>query len=264
MTVGRRLADDWPWLVVLLGALAIGVAAWTAQPARASGGDYGWTDCNWVWKESQSSKNITIKWDGSWPGDGWGDGVKNSFFDGMSDSISRWNSVLNGVGSASDLVRVTGTTYNILATYQTVMNQPRGFTSIDAGQSCPVHDTSLNSIFSAIVYASVRSDWFTQDDSRRAYWETNCPAGTGTVYTCSKHEDFGSTFMHEIGHAVGFIAHPQDVRTHGSTQAFNLAECGDILRRATMCPSGGEWYRSERRTQHNWDVESLRQIYARF
>jgi hypothetical protein len=97
-------------------------------------------------------------------------------------------------------------------------------------------------------------------------WE-NCFFDPSTpAYTCSKKYDFGATFTHELGHAVGVGWHPNQV----SDAAEQLAECyrydgyGRPLWRATMCDSGGildlerNKYRTERRTLESWDRESLR------
>ena len=187
----------------------------------------------------------------------------------MLDGVSRWNAAFNGAGSTSDLVRVTSgqniTAHELSDFEQQQMQLVRGLTVIDGGQGCFVHDLSVNSIFSAVIYIERRGDWFTQDDSRRALWEA-CPSnGFQPAYTCAKHEDFGSTFAHELGHAAGFVAHPQDVDGHaGNNQATTSAKCGIIPSRATMCPSGGEMYRTERRTLDTWDIESLEEIYLRF
>lgn len=126
--------------------------------------------------------------------------------------------------------------------------------------------------------AAFPDGWFTQDNNRRSLWE-NCPYnGFQPAYTCGKKHDFGSTFTHEIGHAIGRIPHPNDIDVHsGNNLASAIAECarvdarGDPLWRATMCASnsapGGlaaNEYRTERRTLHTWDIESLRQQHERF
>jgi len=225
-------------------------------------------------------RNIRVKQNGSFPGDGWGDGVKNSFVDRMKDTVSRWNAAYNNMGSASDVVWVgVNDEWDIVAQIGSPTGAYLGVTFIDGGQGCFVHDTTGNSTFSTAIYITSQTWWFTQDDTRRGYWETECPTQNPPTYTCTKLYDFGSTFAHELGHAAGVILHPNDVDRQTASGSVAAAECerldaqGRPLWRATMCPTyfgenglplPNQRWRSERRTLHIWDTDSLRAIHDSF
>lgn len=184
----------------------------------------------------------------------------------MSESVGKWNNAMNQIGLRGDLVRVT-TGANITARYEGVAGAD-GITFIDGvnisqtGQ-CPVHGTVGDSIFSAQIYVAPRSDFFTQGSDRRALWEA-CPTQGGPAYTCSKQYDFGSVMIHELGHAIGFLHHPETVQMHdGSSGAVNLAKCANPLDQATMCAVLDD-HRTHFRTLDAWDVESLRQVHLHF
>lgn len=121
----------------------------------------------------------------------------------------------------------------------------------------------IKTAFPGTVYIdiAVRSDWFTQDNSRRAYWE-GCPSrGYVPAYTCSKTMDAGSVMLHELGHSIG-LAHPSQTDAHvgGGSTAFSIAKCGVVNDQATMCQaanSGSPQYRTHRRTLDTWDTTSL-------
>lgn len=256
---------------VLLSTSSVGVVT-------ATGGSYGWTSCNWSWKEAAPDPNIYIRDDGSFPGDVIRDGVLNSFQGRINDAIAEWSSTMANIGLRGRLIRVSSGA-QVFLHYQTMDNQPFGitFATTDTGvNNCVIHSTTNRTVRFADIYVSRRDEWFSQGNDRRALWE-NCPYnGYQPAYTCSKKHDVGSTIAHELGHAIGFIAHPDDIDAHGNAAAVALAECrrvnanGDPLWRATMCPSnlapGGQAaneYRTERRTLHAWDIESFRQQHSR-
>lgn len=119
--------------------------------------------------------------------------------------------------------------------------------------SVPLYGTTSSPVFTAQIYVTVYTTWFTQDDSRRGYWETQCPAGTGTSYTCGKLWDVGGTVMHELQHALGFLRHPADAGSAAET----AAKCANVPYRATICPSLSVQWRSERRTLEQYDLANM-------
>lgn len=258
----------------LAGLVAASIASAGSPPLATATHQYGWGDCNWQWKDDASSQSITWKYDGAYPfpPNGNGDGVVNSFTGRVSDAMGRWNGALSGFGALARLSQVPSSSgANIVISYVDIFGAEFGATTITtiATNSCVLHSTTDMQMRAAHVYLTPKDNWFTQDDSRRSYWETNCPAGTGTTYTCSKRWDFGSTFAHEMGHALAIAWHPDQI----NSSANDIAECvrvdssGRPLWRATMCPSNsaGYWanrWRSERRTLHSWDTTSLRYTFT--
>jgi hypothetical protein len=256
---------------VLLGALAL---AAIPSAGTAATTDYGWTDCNWSDLEA-SGGTLTWSYDSvfSMPANGSGDGVLNSFTDRVTNATARWNSALAGTPTNLHLTKVVSSLAKIVVRYQTYPPEPDTWfgTTVLTGiaPGCVLHSTANNTIYDSDIYIAQRPDWFTQNDSRRGYWEQECRAGTGTTYTCSKWYDFGSTYAHELGHALGIYTHPDLV---GAT-ATAIAMCevvdaqGRPAWRHTMCASNSvtgsildnKWT-SERRTLEGWDVESLRLI----
>lgn len=75
--------------------------------ASASGGNYGWTQCNWSWREEAPDANIYFRDDGTFPGDVVRDGVLNSFHGRMTDALAEWNLRLAALGLRTRLVRVS-------------------------------------------------------------------------------------------------------------------------------------------------------------
>jgi hypothetical protein len=219
---------------------------------------------------------LRIRDDGTFPPDTIRDSVLNSFNNRITDMIGRWSTLMGQIGLRGRLVRVTSGA-NIIAHYSTIGN-PTGLTMVTHqwGSACVEHRTANVPIDYVDVYIGVRSDWFTQDDSRRALWE-GCPYNGGPAYTCSKKHDFASTFVHELGHAIGSLVHPSVIDAHsGNMNATNIAQCkrvdfrGDPLWRATMCASNSvtgsladNEYRTERRTLDSWDRESFIQQHQR-
>ncbi len=206
----------------------------------------------------------------------------------MKNAVTRWNIVYNNMGSLSDVVWVgVNDIADVVAVEDDPTGQYLGQTYIDGSSSpdCFIHSTSGNPTFAATIFITPQPWWFTQDDTRRAYWEDTCPAQNPPTYTCTKLYDFGGTFAHELGHAAGFVAHPTDVDAHTFSGSLNYAEClrtddndgdpttGKPLWRATMCgtlfqgnglPYPNQKWRSERRTLENYDRESLDAIHDRF
>lgn len=73
------------------------IASLTIQPVAATGGAYGWSSCNWEDSDFNPDGDVKVRAPG-FPGDGWGDGVKNSFSDRINSAVNDWNSALNTAG----------------------------------------------------------------------------------------------------------------------------------------------------------------------
>lgn len=240
--------------VVLAGLLQ-------AAPASAHDNGYGWYDCTQKTKLSGSSLRVSVSQTYPFPASVVADGVDNSFASRIADAAARWDYQVRypTVGGKPYGVTWVGTaTGDIHVSYRDI-GSANGVTK--HGRSCSVHGLPRVQLpFPVYIDMDVKGNWFTQDDSRRAYWEDCASRSYTPTYTCSKTIDFGGSITHEIGHAIG-IPHPWDVSSHiPGTSTYpedpNWANCGSNTDPATMCYENT--YRSSRRTLHRWDLNSLR------
>ena len=257
------------FVVVVMAAVAAMIVPISPQSAQAHPVSYGWWDCTQIQRLNNGPLRVGVV---SLPADGWGDGVQNSFFGRVADATSRLNTVLAAANyTGNGLVWVGQTsatnTANIAFRQEYLPSGTYGFAYV-SDYCRNVHGSSVLQLPGTVYLATaVRSDWFTQDDTRRAYWE-GCPGSSyAGSYTCSKTMDFGSTALHEIGHAVG-IPHPRSVSEHtatwGAGSAWDLGACTNALDQATLCQSGDAGagtHRTHRRTLHSWDVQSINLLY---
>ena len=268
----ERTSRDGPLTHLAAATLAAALVLASVPSVATATDDYGWGDCNWQWKADSSDHLIRWKYDPQYPfpANGMGDGVVNSFTDRVTYGMTQWNAAFNGMGTTVQLSYNT-TSPQVVLSYWQPFPTDYGATTITTivTNDCILHSTVDMRTVAAHIYITVRSDWFTQDNTRREYWETQCPAGTGTPYTCSKWWDFGSTVTHEVGHALSLWWHPDQV----SAAANVLAQCAAVddngrpIWRHTMCPSNsaGYWanrWRSERRTLDAWDRDSLSRTFT--
>jgi hypothetical protein len=271
MTVRRWLRRFAP--VMLAFPLAAVTLMMFPPGADAHDVKYGYWAC--TQQSKLASGALTVGWD-NLPGDGSGDGVVNSFRDRLADATSAlstalksrnpWGSGLTYVGQVSSNPRYWP---NIVFRYTSLEPGALGRTNVSpSGCDNSVHGSIVNLAESISVDLAVRSDWFTQDNSRRALWEA-CPSnGYVPAYTCSKEHDAGSVILHELGHGIG-LAHPRQTDQHiygyAPNQVMALAKCGVVLDQATMCQAGdaagGGRYRTHRRTLHSWDTSSIAAAY---
>lgn len=250
------------FLAMLLALSATAGSIMVAPPAAAHDGSdiWAWYDCTWTTRE-RLNQAVVVRNDGSFPAPVQNpSGVTNSFRDRMVDASDRWtvNMQLNGISTTLRYFDGTGS-LDILLEYRDLGANALGRTgwTFRSGSGCDLHGTSDADLLRSTVTVAFRSDWFTQDDSRRAGWE-GCSLDS---YSCSKHMDFGSLITHELGHAIG-SAHSQDADGHnrnGSSSAE--AQCSDSRLYATMC-SGLVAHTSAKRTLHHYDIETLRRVFA--
>lgn len=251
--------------------------------AQAHTGDnaFSWTGCSWVWLEN-SGIPIVVRQDANFqfPAAVVRDGVINSFRDRMVDSADEWTrSAIQPRGIRHNLRYFddVNAARQVNLRYRRPDNgTPYATTMVDS-TGCGVHGFNRAQIPRITIDVNPRGDWFTQDNSRRTYWEQNCLAGTGPAYTCGKIYDFGSTLMHEFGH-VFVLDHPDAVdAAHGVACCDgpdnNRARCWShrnhgSATQATMCfadapgPTSENRWRAERRTLDLYDSESLARHYA--
>lgn len=283
MAVSRAVRRAWPGSLRVIAVLFLIAAVSAPIPlvpsrAQAHNNRYGWTDCHWAWREVLQNPNIRVRDNGSFPPDTIRDGVMNSFDERIDVALGEWNKALanTGLGLGTRYQRVGSSEFaHVTLEYENLplpadvlaVTSHTNHTSAD----CPTHGTSDDRISSAKIEFDVRGDWFTQRHDRRALWEA-CPTNNfQPAYTCSKTVDFGAVATHELGH-IFILDHPDRVDCHIDDTNFpncnhrfvwNLADCknpANGLDQATMCPQE-HIYRTERRTYHAWDLESLKQHY---
>lgn len=232
--------------------------------AHEQGDIWAWRSCTFRSNEA-AGQQVIVRNDGSYPGNAQNPaGVTNSFRDRMVDASGQWTVQMqvNGITSTVQFLDGVGSN-DILIRQRNLAGGTLGVTSRTAlgggNLNCPVHGAADTDIYQSIIDTDIRDTWFTQDNSRRATWE-GCP--NADDYTCSKTQDFGGMLTHELGHALG-IAHPNEADTHngGGTRAMDAARCGNAATYNTMCPTQFQ-YRTAWRTLDDWDVETLRRLYA--
>ncbi|HET7685910.1 MAG TPA: hypothetical protein VF062_00975 [Candidatus Limnocylindrales bacterium] len=246
--------------------LAAVYASSFSQPALATGGSYAWGSCNWENTNYLPDGDIELRAH-SYPGDGWGDGVKNSFNDRITAAINRMDGYLSQAGYvipyAFYRIPDGAVGEDILVQQANLLPHWWGLSStysLNGWSACRMHDAADEPVIWSKVETAFYDHWFTQDDSRRSLWES-CQANNFLpIYTCNKKQDFESILMHEFGHALQ-LWHPQWVDAHQpglSPDAAAIAACSSPTDRATMCENVAQEYRSSGRTLHAWDRESLR------
>ena len=180
------------------------------QPVYANGGSYGWSLQLGELARPKCWTNLRAR--ERYPPDSLRDGVLNSFNNRINQAIATWNAALNNAGYVvpTDVLRMTdpcGAPQIEVTQYQFGSGSSLWGDATSYSQSgvnsCVMHSTSNDWLGFAHIRTDVHDDWWTQEDSRRAYWE-DCPARNYLpAYTCSKDRDFESLLAHELGHALG-------------------------------------------------------------
>jgi hypothetical protein len=199
------------------------------------------------------------------------DNVINSFTGRLSDAARTWDGVMPhtyaggmyyaGPDSTPDPSWDVNVRYEDIGT--ALGNVSYTTRNNSAGGCAVTHSTLRTEIGLATVRLDPRSDWFTQDNSRRSYWE-NC---SDNSYSCNKRYDAGSVFVHELGHTLG-LHHPNgpapySVDAHiGNGDAGRTANCGNSATYASMCAflTG---HTTAWRTLDAYDVNSMNEHYQR-
>ena len=137
---------------------------------------------------------------------------------------------------------------------------------------CPDRQAITHRLKAVAIRINPRSDWFTGPDSATATWQRCTEEGfrVANVGLCADQADFGSTVMHELGHAL-VVYHPQTldeidgVATDHPDSASRQARCvetkGSFDAQTTLCSGQGTW-RAEQRTLETWDIETLHRHHA--
>lgn len=233
----------------------------------------GFSACGW-----RAGKAATVAIDPAFP---FPDG---SYADRLDEAVRRWDAALSTSSRGGGLVRLPEGPADVVVQYRTFDNAGAdvlGETYLqrerDADLSpnigrCPDRQTIAYGLKAVEIRINPRSDWFTGPDSATATWqrcaEERFRLTNGAL--CDDQADFGSTVIHELGHAL-VVYHPQTldeidgVATDHSDAASRHARCvettGSFEAQATMCSGQGTW-RAEQRTLETWDIETLHRHHA--
>ena len=279
LALNHRLRPHAWTLAVVVIASALGFSDPAVANHTPAAGDRSWTGCSWTHRAATSPTiTVGVAFANAFPPDNVSpDGHAQSFYNRLSEVTTRWGAELGASAHGMSMTYVGRQPADVMVNYQMDVPDAEALGStrirrrIDpiAGNhvgSCPPQVSSntgvlgveLGAIFDIIgaeIFIQRLDTWFTQHDSRRGWWETNCNPLTVALNppatTCTKPFDFGSTMAHELGHTL-VLRHPYDVA--GGTAA---AHCSDIPWRATMC-GGPQAFRSERRTLETYDIQTLR------
>lgn len=265
----------WAVLGVVIATLAV-----TAGPASANHTSYtvpenklGYSGCAWP-----AGAVVTIAVDPAFPFPDAGYTAR------LDDAVARWNAVLSTSNRGGGLARVDGAA-NIVVQYRAtdtadahdvlgetyLQRQGDPDMSPNIGR-CPDRQPTSATMQAAQVRINPRPDWFTGDDSTVGFWEMCDGEGfrAANPATCAARVDFGSTMIHELGHALVFY-HPQtlddidgipvDRGDSASAQARCVEATNTFGAQATLCASQGAW-RAEQRTLETWDVETAHRHYS--
>lgn len=153
-----------PLMRPIVAGLLIGMlsSVWTVGLVRATGGNYGWSSCNWAWKEAAPDPNIYFRDDGTFPPDVIRDGVLNSFQGRINDATGAWSATMANLGLRERLVRVSSGAL-LFFHYEAGLDTPFGMAMVttDTGvNNCVIHSAVNRTIRFADIYINLRSDWF--------------------------------------------------------------------------------------------------------
>ena len=263
-----------PIAVFAVVVFAAALSLTTAHSASATNNSHAWWECD----------RSTRLWSGdlragyvSPPSDSWvadtpsSTPVKNSFYDRAHDAALRWDASLRAAHGSGNGIRWVGTTSSTntanIAFRETSTWNPAMGAYVDVPASCYDSVNSASQVaLPGTVYININqySYWFSQDDTRRAFWESCSPreVSASVHYTCSKRWDLGSVMTHEVGHALG-LSHPTGRSPTTNVLRSDSANCPSAVDQATMCPGDfyGAYSRTMLRILHAWDLASLNHQY---
>lgn len=273
---GRRAF--WPILAAALALPALPAAA-NHTTYSTPEGKLGWSACGWA-----PGHVVTVGVDPAFPFPDPG------YADRLAEAVTRWNEVLSTTNRGGGMAISAGGPADIVVQYRPTETSPSddpaahdvlGETYLqrqgDADSSpnigrCPDRQPLRYTMAAATVRMNPRDDWYTGPDSQTEMWQM-CDGErfrTANGPLCADSVDFGSTMVHELGHAL-VLYHPQtlddidgvplDRADSASTAAQCVEATGRFEGQATMCAGQGLW-RAEQRTLETWDVESTHRLYS--
>ena len=258
-------------LLLVVTGMALPVSA--AHAATIPENKLGWSSCLWP-----EGKTITVAVDPAYPL------PAATYSDRLNEAIVRWDGVLRTSRRGGNVVRVADGAADVVIQYRTLdgtetqdvlaetylerIGDSEFTTNIGV---CPDRKPAAYGMQAVQIRIAPRSDWFAADDTTVADWE-NCGGSTFRAVNpglCAASVDFGSTVIHELGHALVFY-HPQTLdeidaipverADSASTQARCVESSNEFAPQATMCSGQGQW-RAEQRTLETWDIETMHRAY---
>lgn len=176
---------------------------------------HGWTSGSW-YQRRQAGQDITVNIRRQFPANKVVDGVLFSFTDRYFDSLRVWTTPSpHTLATLMSSIRLTQALTLVCTMKLEPDKGPTGsaYRSFLTPGYSVVHDARDTSFNHVDIYITPRADWYTGDNSTRARFESCDPrekpySPPPTAYMCEREQDFASTMVHELGHALADILHP--------------------------------------------------------